>query len=322
MKNGKMSLVRTRKSIHRLIQLVHGSNRQRSKVGYTLKMATLAELLINQPDLLAKVQKLEEDLYRLKRVAVALSGGVDSTLLLKITSNTLGQNCIALIGTSPSFPPQERQEAIELAQQMGVAYELIETSEMQDPAYVENSSDRCYHCRIHAMDDLLQRAKELGFEYLVDGANADDTADYRPGQEAAKELGVRSPLLDAGITKMEIRQIARLLKLPIWNKPSSACLASRIPYGTAITIDALNQINEAENSLKGLGFTNVRVRHYNDLARIELLAEEFERAIHIRQQITRSLKKIGYTYVTLDLDGFRSGSMNLVFLSDTGDGSR
>jgi uncharacterized protein len=285
-------------------------------------MATLAALLVNQPELLTKVQKLEEDLSRLKRVAVAFSGGVDSTLLLKITANTLGQNCIALIGTSPTFPPQERQEAIELAQQMGVAHEAIETSEMQDPAYLENSSDRCFHCRIHSMDELLRRAKDLGFEYLVDGANADDTADYRPGQEATKKLGVRSPLLDAGLKKAEIRQLARLLKLPIWDKPSSACLASRIPYGTTITVDALNQINEAESSLKDMGFTNVRVRHYNDLARIELLPEEIDRAINMRQQITRSLKRIGYTYVTLDLDGFRSGSMNLVLLSDTGDGSR
>jgi uncharacterized protein len=285
-------------------------------------MTTLADLLTNQPELLTKVQNLEEDLSRLKRVAVAFSGGVDSSLLLKIASDRLGQNCIALIGTSPSFPPQDRQEAVELAQQMDVAYEVIETSEMQDPAYLRNSSDRCFHCRIHAMDDLLSRAKDLGFEYLVDGANADDTADYRPGHEAAKELGVRSPLLDAGLGKAEIRQLARLLKLPIWNKPSSACLATRIPYGTTITVDALNQINEAERSLQDLGFSNIRVRHYNDLARIELLPEEFERAINIRQQITRSLKKIGYTYITLDLDGFRSGSMNLVFLSDTEDGSR
>jgi uncharacterized protein len=291
-------------------------------VGYTLRMATLEALLTNQPELFTKVQKLNEGLSRLKRVAVAFSGGVDSAFLLKVASNHLGQNCIALIGTSPSFPPQERQEAIELAQQIGVAYEVIETSEMQDPAYLENSSDRCFHCRIHSMDDLLQRAKDLGFEYLVDGANADDTADYRPGQEAAKKLGVRSPLLDAGLTKAEIRQLARLLKLPIWDKPSSACLASRIPYGTTITVDALNRINEAESSLKDLGFTNVRVRHYNDLARIELLPEEFERAINMHQQITRSLKRIGYTYVTLDLDGFRSGSMNLVLLSDSGDGSR
>jgi uncharacterized protein len=285
-------------------------------------MATLAALLKNQPELLTKVQKLEEDLSRLKRVAVAFSGGVDSTVLLSISSNQLGQDCIALIGTSASFPPQERQEAIELAQQMGVAYEIIETSEMQDPAYLENSSDRCFHCRIHSMDDLLHRAKDLGFEYLVDGANTNDTADYRPGREAAKKLGVRSPLLDAGLAKAEIRQLAHLLKLPIWDKPSSACLASRIPYGTTITVDILNQINDAESSLKDLGFTNVRVRHYNDLARIELMPEEFNRAISMRQQITQSLKQVGYTYVTLDLDGFRSGSMNLVFLSDTVNGSR
>ena len=172
------------------------------------------------------------------------------------------------------------------------------------------------------MDDLFQRAKDLGFHYLVDGANADDTADYRPGHKAAKELGVRSPLMDAGLTKQDIRQLARLLELPIWDKPASACLASRIPYGTTITIEALNQINDAESALKKLGFTNVRVRHYNDLARVELLPEEFEQAIDLRQEISRSLKEIGYTYVTLDLDGFRSGSMNLIFRNEERDGSR
>jgi uncharacterized protein len=285
-------------------------------VRYTLKMQPLDSLLIDQPELLVKVQKLNDDLAQMQRVAVAFSGGVDSTLLLKIATDLLGENCIALIGTSPSFPLQEQQEAIELANQIGAVYELIQTSEMQDPAYVRNTTDRCFHCRIHSMDDLLQRARELGFSYLADGANADDSSDYRPGREAAKKLGVKSPLLDAGLKKNEIRQLAHQLGLIIWDKPASACLASRIPYGTSITIEAFHQINEAEIALRNLGFTNVRVRHYNDLARIELLPEDFERAINIRQEITNSLKRIGYTYVTLDLDGFRSGSMNLVLMSD------
>lgn len=166
------------------------------------------------------------------------------------------------------------------------------------------------------MDDLLQRARELGFNYLADGANADDASDYRPGREAAKELGIKSPLLDAGLKKDEVRLLAHRFGLTVWDKPASACLASRIPYGTSITIEAFHQINEAEIALKNLGFTNVRVRHYNDLARIELLPEDFERAINIRREITKSLKGIGYTYITLDLDGFRSGSMNLVLMSD------
>jgi len=279
-------------------------------------MLTLDSLLKDQPELLVKVQKLNDDLMQMQRVAIAFSGGVDSTLLLKIAADLLGENCIALIGTSPSFPLQEQQEAVEIANQIGAGFELIETSEMQDPSYVRNASDRCFHCRIHSMDDLLQRARELGFNYLADGANADDASDYRPGREAAKELGIKSPLLDAGLKKDEVRQLAHRFGLTVWDKPASACLASRIPYGTSITIEAFHQINEAEIALKNLGFTNVRVRHYNDLARIELLPEDFERAIHIRKEITKSLKGIGYTYITLDLDGFRSGSMNLVLMSD------
>jgi uncharacterized protein len=285
-------------------------------------MDTLDSLRRDAPGLFVKVQKLIKDLSGLKHVAVAFSGGVDSSLLLKICVDHLGQECIALIGTSPSFSPQEQEQAIELAQQMGVAYEIIETSEMQDPAYVQNAPDRCFHCRIHSMDDLLQRAKDLGFEYLVDGANADDIADYRPGREAAKKLGVRSPLLDAGLTKAEIRQLGRILELTVWDKPSSACLATRIPYGTPITIEALQQINFAEMALKELGFRDVRVRHYNDLARIEVLPQEIARAIEFRQEISRSLKDIGYVYVTLDLEGFRSGSMNLILMGEEKDGSQ
>lgn len=172
------------------------------------------------------------------------------------------------------------------------------------------------------MDDLFKRAKDLGFEYLVDGANADDISDYRPGRKAAKELDLRSPLLDAGLTKKDIRQLAHILGLPVWDKPASACLASRIPYGTTITIEALKQINDAEIVLKDLGFLNVRVRHYDEIARIEIPPEEFQRAIELRHEITSSLKKCGYTYVTLDLDGFRSGSMNLVIQVEEIDGRR
>jgi len=274
-------------------------------------MAITDILIPDQLELNDKVHKVIKDLKSYRRVAVAFSGGVDSALLLKIAANSLGENCIALIGTSPIFPPQEKVGAIEIARSIGVPYELVETSEMRDPAFVENSSDRCFHCRILFMDDLLQRAKALGFHTLVDGANADDRTDYRPGLRAAKELDIKSPFMEAGLTKQEIRQVARLLELPVWDKPSSPCLASRIPYGTAITIEVLDQINDAEIVLKKLGFTNVRVRHYHDLARIELLPEEFPRAIDTRREISRMLKDIGYTYITLDLDGFRSGSMNL-----------
>jgi uncharacterized protein len=285
-------------------------------------MVSLESFLADQPELKTKVLDLTRKISDFNRVAVAFSGGVDSALLLKIASHQLGQNCMALIGTSPSFPPQEKREAIALAEQMGVTYEIVETSEMQDPSYVENSPQRCYYCRIHSMDDLLQRAKRLGFDVLVDGTNADDTQDHRPGYEAAKQLGIKSPFLEVGMTKEDIRHLARILNLTVWNKPASACLASRIPYGTSITIEALKQINLAENVLKDLGFSNVRVRHYDELARIELLPQEFEHAIQMHQKITHSMKELGYIYITLDLDGLRSGSMNLVFSNDESYGSR
>jgi len=165
------------------------------------------------------------------------------------------------------------------------------------------------------MDDLFQRARELGFHNLVDGANADDISDYRPGRRASKQLGLKSPLLEAGINKVEVRALAHALGLAVWDKPAAACLSSRIPYGTSVTIEALKKINDAEVSLKELGFSNVRVRHYDDLARIELDPEKFDQAIEQRVKIARTLKDIGYTYVTLDLDGFRSGSMNLTISS-------
>jgi uncharacterized protein len=277
-------------------------------------MDSLQTLLSDQPELQDRYQNLVKDLHQLQKVAVAFSGGVDSALLLKIAHDQLLDNCIALIGTSPSFPTHELLEAENLAREIGVEYEVVETSEMESPAYIENSPDRCFHCRIHSMDDLLHRSKELGFETLVDGANADDASDYRPGRKAAKQLGMRSPLLEVGLTKKEVRSLARALELPVWDKPASACLSSRIPYGTNITIESLNRINEAELVLKRLGFNNVRVRHYDQLARLELDPEHFTLAIERRVEITNALKEIGYTYVTLDLDGFRSGSMNLIIL--------
>ena len=275
-------------------------------------MAITDKLLLDQYEISNKYNNVIEDLKSYRRVAIAFSGGVDSALLLKIAADTLEENCIALIGISPIFSPQEKESAIETAHFIRVPYEFIETSQLQNPAFIENSPDRCFHCRIHFMNDLLQRAKALGFHTLLDGANADDQSDYRPGIMASKQLGVRSPFMEAGITKEEIQQLAHLLDLPVWDKPASACLASRIPYGTAITIGALDQINAAENALKNLGFATIRVRHYHDLARIELIPAELEQAINLHQEISKALKDTGYTYITLDLDGFRSGSMNLV----------
>jgi len=284
-------------------------------VRYTLEMESLQKLLTEQLEIQEKYQNLVSMLKELSMVSVAFSGGVDSSLLLKIAFDCLQDNCIALIGTSPSFPAHELKEAERLAQKIGVAYEIVPTSEMESPDYLKNSPDRCFHCRIQSMDDLLQRSQELGFDHLVDGANADDASDYRPGHKAAKKLGLKSPLMEVGLTKQEVRSLAHALDLSVWDKPASACLSSRIPYGTVITIEALNKINQAELMLKSLGFTNVRVRHYDELARIELDSDEMSQALNKREEITKSLREIGYTYITLDLDGFRSGSMNLTLKS-------
>jgi uncharacterized protein len=278
-------------------------------------METLENLLLAQPELHVKYRKLIDLLCEFKKVAVAFSGGVDSSLLLKIGYDQLKDDCIALIGNSPSFPTQEMLEAKSLAEEIGVTYKVIETTEMENPDYIENSPERCFHCRIHSMDDLLCAGKEMGFDTLVDGANADDTSDYRPGRRAAQQLGLRSPLLEVGITKAEVRSLARTLGVRVWNKPASACLSSRIPYGTPITNEALARINNAEVFLKKMGYNNVRVRHYDELARIELDPEQLAQAVEQREEIVKVLREIGYTYVTLDLDGFRSGSMNLTILS-------
>jgi uncharacterized protein len=278
-------------------------------------MDNLHSLFSDQPELEKKYHDLVDVLKELQPVSIAFSGGVDSSLLVKVAYENLQDKCLALIGNSPSFPPQELEEAKQLAQQIGVTYEIVETSEMQDARYLENPPDRCFHCRIHSMEDLLRRSKELGFKNLVDGANVDDASDYRPGRKAAKQMGLRSPLLEASIHKQEVRALARAMQLPVWDKPAAACLSSRIPYGTTITIEALKKINQAELALKKFGFNNVRVRHYDELARIEIDPEAFDRVIKNRVEIAQALKDLGYTYITLDLDGFRSGSMNLPLMS-------
>ena len=286
-----------------------------TKVRYTLRMDELQSLFSDQHELEKKYHDLVEVLLELQPVSIAFSGGVDSSLLVKVAYEILQDKCLAIIGNSPSFPPQELEEAKQLAQQIGITYEIVETSEMLDASYLENTPDRCFHCRIHSMEDLLRRSKELGYMNLVDGANVDDATDYRPGRKAAKQLGLRSPLLEVGIHKQEVRALARVMGLPVWDKPAAACLSSRIPYGTTITIEALKKVNQAELVLKRIGFNNVRVRHYDELARIEIDPEEFVCVVENRVEIIHALKDLGYTYITLDLEGFRSGSMNLTLTS-------
>lgn len=260
----------------------------------------------------AKERLLRDILITMDRVAVAYSGGVDSTYLLKIAFESLGERVVGLTAVSPSLPADELSEAQQVARQIGVKHVLIESHEMDDPRYLANSSARCFFCKNQVYTELIDYASSQGYTWVVDGSNLDDTGDHRPGQQAARQHGVRSPLLEAELTKAEIRQLARQAGLPNWDKPAAACLSSRIPYGTLITLEALSQVEQAERLLRSLGLRQVRVRHYQDTARIEVELLDLQTVLDQRETILRGLQSLGYTYVTLDLEGFRSGSLNAV----------
>lgn len=261
-------------------------------------------------DLQEKWHRLQAVLSQLKRVIVAYSGGVDSTLVLKVAYDTLKDNALGVISDSPSLPRSELRDALEIARVIGVRVRVVHTDELDDPNYAANSANRCYFCKSHLHDHLWELARKEGYKYIVDGTNLDDIGDFRPGQEAARERGVRSPLREAGLTKSDVRRLARHLGLPNWNKPAMACLSSRIPYGIPVTREALSRVERAEEALRALGFTQLRVRHHDRLARIEVPLEEFPQALAQRERIVAALKAVGYTYITLDLQGFRSGSSN------------
>jgi uncharacterized protein len=247
-------------------------------------------------------------------VLVAFSAGVDSTFLLKVAAEELGERCLAVTALSESYPTTEEEEARRFARELGARHRFIETHELDNPLYAANPANRCYHCKTELWTRLAEVAREEGIPWMVDGFNADDVGDFRPGMAAARERGVRSPLLEVGLTKAEIRQLSQEMNLPTWNKPALACLSSRIPYGQPITREKLAQIDAAERFLRELGFRQLRVRHHDEIARIELPLEEVPRlfAEGLAPRVAQRLKELGFAYVTLDLQGYRSGSMNEV----------